>query len=317
MEHDGYVGHANIRYPPIMASPGDMAPARTQEPTERLLTTVLVVAWLGIAAWSLGSGLPYYRLALEDRPYSELHDLYDSAGRWGHLYGSLGSLCMLIGVAGYSLRKRWHRLERAGRLATWLRIHIFLCTIGPFLVVVHTAFRVGGLIAISFWSMVAVVASGVFGRYVYARLPKGGNGLVDSPVSLRRRSMELLSRLRAHAVLDEDSLLALTGGADPAVDPGLGQAFMAAIRFDLDRRRLPNRIAAQCTAMGVSAGDRDRLLPDLVEYREIRQQLDAFRPFQRLFGYWHVFHLPFALVMLLIALLHVGVAVAFGYGWGF
>jgi hypothetical protein len=32
-----------------------------------------------------------------------------------------------------------------------------------------TTFKIGGLVAVSFWSMVAVVASGVLGRYLCPR----------------------------------------------------------------------------------------------------------------------------------------------------
>jgi hypothetical protein len=33
--------------------------------------------------------------------------------------------------------------------------------------------------------------------------------------------------------------------------------------------------------------------------------------------YWHVAHLPFALIMLVIMLIHVAVALIFGYNWIF
>ena len=38
---------------------------------------------------------------------------------------------------------------------------------------------------------------------------------------------------------------------------------------------------------------------------------------QKLFKYWHVAHLPFALIMLVILVIHVGVTLAFGYKWIF
>ena len=38
---------------------------------------------------------------------------------------------------------------------------------------------------------------------------------------------------------------------------------------------------------------------------------------QKLFKYWHVAHLPFALIMLIILVVHVGVTLAFGYKWIF
>jgi hypothetical protein len=36
-------------------------------------------------------------------------------------------------------------------------------------------------------------------------------------------------------------------------------------------------------------------------------------PFQRLFRYWHLLHLPLAIVMLLVVVVHLVVAALFGY----
>jgi hypothetical protein len=38
---------------------------------------------------------------------------------------------------------------------------------------------------------------------------------------------------------------------------------------------------------------------------------------QKLFAYWHVAHLPFALIMLVVMIIHVVVALTFGYKWIF
>ena len=93
---------------------------------------------------------------------------------------------MLVGVILYSARKRVSWLGGAGGLGNWLQFHIFLCTLGPLLVLLHTTFRFGGIVSIAFWSMVLVVASGVFGRYVFARIPKASDS--SRPCSRVRRS---------------------------------------------------------------------------------------------------------------------------------
>ena len=38
---------------------------------------------------------------------------------------------------------------------------------------------------------------------------------------------------------------------------------------------------------------------------------------QKLFRYWHIAHLPFALIMLIIMIIHVAVSLTFGYTWIF
>jgi hypothetical protein len=57
--------------------------------------------------------------------------------------------------------------------------------------------------------------------------------------------------------------------------------------------------------IAVLAMEQDRLL----------RQIVLLEPFQRLFRYWHVFHLPLATVMFLILAVHVTVAILFGYAW--
>ena len=47
----------------------------------------------------------------------------------------------------------------------------------------------------------------------------------------------------------------------------------------------------------------------------LRQRILLLDKIKALFHYWHVVHLPFSLVMFAILLIHIGVAIAFGYTW--
>src|SRR3972149_5148655 len=66
--------------------------------------------------------------------------------------------------------------RRGGPLGRWLDVHIFFGLVGPALVILHSAFKVQGLVALSFWSMIAVAASGVLGRYLYLQIPRNLQG---------------------------------------------------------------------------------------------------------------------------------------------
>jgi len=68
---------------------------------------------------------------------------------------------------------------------------------------------------------------------------------------------------------------------------------------------------------GVPEPTRSTLVRQIDEQRRRQQQLTLLQPFQRAFRYWHAFHLPLAVVMLLVLAIHVGVSVAFGYTWIF
>jgi len=275
------------------------------------LSHLLVVLWVAIAVAALIPSLPYYLLPLHERPFSDLDRLFKPTGTIGHSFGYAGTFMMVIGVTGYSARKRWSVLSGVGKLRDWLHVHIFLCTLGPFLVVLHTSFKFGGLVSIAFWAMTLVVLSGVFGRYVYARIPKAVNGQFRSLTDIRRRRDQLAEEVEAalgrrlHFV-DEHA----------AAGNALG-AVVTSARLEWRARASRREILRGLAAQGVARDAIRGLSALLEEQARAERQIALLAPFQRLFRYWHVFHLPFAIVMLMILAVHIAVAIAFGYGLPF
>lgn len=153
----------------------------------RILLLVLYAVSLAVVARLALDGLPYYTTPLVERPRHELYWTLKPGGTRGHLYGVVGSAMMVLMLA-YSLRKRWHWLRRWGSLRVWLDLHIYLGVIGPLLVILHTSFKVQGLVALSFWSMIAVAVSGVLGRYLYLKIHRGraGGELTASEARVRQ-----------------------------------------------------------------------------------------------------------------------------------
>jgi hypothetical protein len=127
------------------------------------------VAGISIAILLSVDGFTYYQTSLEERFFHQDHNQLKPSGALGHGYGIAGSLMMIFGVSVYMIRKRFRRFFNIGYLKHWLEFHIFLCTTGPMLILYHTAFKFGGIVAVSFWSMVAVVLSGVAGRFILFR----------------------------------------------------------------------------------------------------------------------------------------------------
>jgi hypothetical protein len=283
-----------------------------------LLPMFLIALWLGIAGIALMSGLDFYLLPMNDRAFSELAHLYAPTGLVGHGLGIVGTAMMVVGVAGYSARKRLAALAKAGALKHWLQVHIFLCTLGPFLVLLHTTFKFGGLVSIAFWSMVAVVVSGIFGRYVYVRIPKTVNGRFLSTEVVADRVRGLTQQISEGTGLEVEEMERFlgTGGALPRTS-GLVSALTFALREDFRLRK---------ELRGLRSFMHDRQVPDALrgpvltlvdEQRRLRRQGLLLHPFQRLFRYWHVVHLPLATVMFLILGVHVTVSILFGYTWIF
>jgi len=282
----------------------------------RLLTASIVLFWLVLALVPLMAGWSYYTTPFMQRPYHPLHALFKSTGVVGHGLGVLGTLFIIIGVATYSIRKRYKALRRVSKLRYWLHFHIFLCTLGPFWVLLHSAFRIHGIVAISFWSMATVTASGVFGRYIYARIPKTLNGVFLEDAEIEANYRTLLDTLRDTGGFSTGELKAAGISLSPEREYTTAQALLATMK--LDALRLSRH------PLEAMLGDRS---PDAARKRAIRRlireldrtaaQMSMKQPLQKIFGYWHVFHVPLAGVMFAILIVHIAVAVIFGYTWIF
>lgn len=278
---------------------------------------MLATIWLVVAASLAALGLAYYRLPADVRVYSSMHDLFGPAGLVGQGLGIAGTLMMIVGVVVYGARKRSRALDRFGSLRRWLQVHIFLCTLGPFLVLLHTTFKFGGLVSIAFWSMAIVVASGVFGRYVYARIPKTMHGRFLDLEALESRRDGMLERMSRTSGLARPALEAAVGTRRAAPAGGFASALLRAVSHDVARRRRARRVGEALAAAGVPAPQRRAVSGLVAEEMRLELEVALLRPFQRMFRYWHSFHLPLALLMLVIVGIHVAVAIAFGYTWIF
>lgn len=278
---------------------------------------MLPILWLALALAPLVEGYTYYTTTMSERPFTSLHDMFKPSGLVGQGLGILGSLLIIVGVSTYSTRKRWTRVQGAGKLRNWLTFHIFVCTLGPYLILLHTTFKIGNIASIAFWSMTIVVVSGVFGRYVYVHIPKSANGLFYTERDMQREQAALVERVHEITALDEGTVRGFIQQFHPAPTTGFLNALWKAIRLDLQKGHLRREMRHALAAHGATEEQVERAAPLLIESARLDQQRQLSGPFQRLFGYWHVLHIPLALVMLVTFLIHVGVAIAFGYTWIF
>lgn len=93
------------------------------------------------------------------------------SGLFGHSLGILGFLLMLFAETGYTWRKNVRR-EGFGPMRHWLRAHVFTGLVGPYLVLLHTAFEFRGLAGVTALLVAVVVASGLVGRFAYTAAPR-------------------------------------------------------------------------------------------------------------------------------------------------
>ena len=272
-----------------------------------------MVLLAGLGLWWYGGD--YYTLPLDQRPDAPLHQVLDPTGSLGHPLGMLGT-AMLLGILVYSLRKNLRFLQRVGTLRQWLSVHIFFGLMGPLLVTFHTGFKVEGLVAIAYWSMMVAMLSGIFGRYIYIQIPRTATGDRASLDSLQEEQVQLEAQLRQQLagepqLYDQIQALLLTGRE------GELQGWIALVQVasqDLSRPFIRRRLVGMLKGHSHLHPDAIRQVVHLAQRKAIlARRLAMIEAMDKAFHYWHVFHRPFAWIMLVIAAVHIGVALLLGY----
>ncbi len=246
---------------------------------------LVITAFLGLGYY----GFSFYNLPIEERFFSPDYALLKPSGLLGHGLGIIGSLLIVIGVFSYMARKRLKFFSRWGVLKYWLEFHIFLCALGPVLILFHTSFKFGGIVSVSFWSLVAVVASGVAGRFIYLQIPRTIEG--------RELSLHEVEEIKDQLVI----------------------AFKDKYNIDISDLNSENTIAieSEIKARNLSRNEYKKVKQLIKSQRKLVKRIERLDFMQNIFKYWHVAHLPFALIMLIVMIIHVIVVLTMGYKWIF
>lgn len=247
---------------------------------------LLILIAIGVLTYI---GLSYYREPIDTRYFHPMYNYLKPSGLIGHGLGIIGTLLIVVGLFGYMARKRMKIFSRIGVLKYWLEFHIFLCTLGSVFVLFHTSFKFGGIISIGFWSMAIVWTSGVVGRFIYLQIPRTIEGRELSLQEVKNIKEELDLELMNKYQID----------------------------FSIIKTSKFSKIKLDLIAKNISGKDLKKVKRLIKNQKKISKRIERLSRMQNLFKYWHVAHLPFALIMLIIMVIHVGVSLFFGYKWIF
>ena len=262
-------------------------------------------------------GGTYYTTPLIDRPHLTLHDAWKSSGLIGHGFGIVGSLMVII-LLTYVLRKDLRVMQSWGNIRHWLNVHMWMGVTAPLLLTFHSTFKVGGIVAISYWSMIAVALSGFIGRYIYIQIPRSLSGHELSLSELEDWDRAMVEAMRKTAgVSDEliERLQRIIGHTQPS-SRGAIAVLLGWMANDLV---MPFRLIALRRELagheGLDRGEFSRLIKLARKRAILRRRMAFLRRAQKALHYWHVVHRPFALVMVIIMFVHITVSWLFGYRW--
>ena len=292
----------------------------------RVRLVVTVTALAAVLAGTLAYGVDYYRLDLKDRVVDVKYPQLRPGGSVGVRLGALGAV-LFVCLYAYPIRKRWKFLQRFGKTKHWLDFHVLFGISAPLVITLHSSFKLQGLAGVAYWLMMAVMASGFIGRYLYAQIPRRLDAAaltLDEVQELCSAAQTEFARQRVFSSGDLQAVLA-TAQLERIEHMSLARALFAMIWLDIRR---PFRVARLRRQLSSSVAENVRtaggLLPssnaDLEEaVRLVRRQswLQAKMAFlgrtSQVFQLWHVVHRPFSYSFAILAAIHITLVLLMGY----
>jgi hypothetical protein len=190
-------------------------------------------------------------------------------------------------------------------LSSWLKFHIFTGIVGPFLVLLHTAWSFRGLAAVLTLVTGLVVLSGFIGRYIYTAVPRTADGLALEIETLREQlaiaRRELQDQVKGIA-WEPSPEAARDVRASWAVVLGRGiEDFSYRLRTWWQLRRASPQQRGQFVKV------RGLELRNI----ELQRQVASLGIARRLLSIWHTIHIPLGVVLFALAFFHIGATLYF------
>jgi hypothetical protein len=247
--------------------------------------------------------------------------LYEPGDDIGYNLGLAGGLMMLT-LLLYSVRKRFRFMRNWIILPKWFHWHMAFGVLGPTLVMFHSTFHIGSINAgVAMVCMMISSGSGIFGRFFYTKVHYGLYGRQTSFQQLQR---DLEGSAEARSILS----------FAPEIQQRLRQFHGAAMRMSESGRLgvwnfLTLNIRAKIFSRSIIRQLEDAMYADAHDKlwneiqmkrldeiffeneRTIRSYITAvrdmaeFSTYERLFAFWHVFHVPIVFLLVPSAIWHV------------
>lgn len=285
----------------------------------KIFLILLYVVTLFGYIYYVQKGWDYYKTSFLERPRHQDYRVLKPGGITGHGFGVVGSAMMLIMLL-YSVRKRSPKLSQFGPIVHWLDFHIYLGVWGPLFIILHSTLKIYGLVAISFYSMLAVAISGVLGRYLYLQIPRNIRGNEYDLRELRELELELSNDL-AEKYGFSNGFITKIESLDNSKQLASRRTFfmlyglvISDIKNWFELKKLRKDIAKAHNLTHKQVMPIIKLAKQKIK---LKKRIAVLSKVQHIFHYWHVIHKPFAIIMLVIMFVHIAIAVLFGYRWIF
>ncbi|MCS6912761.1 MAG: 4Fe-4S dicluster domain-containing protein [Myxococcales bacterium] len=256
------------------------------------------------------SGLFYYQTQIQalDTEVALLNIDYRPGSEFAVWLGWIGTVIMFSSTF-YSAHKWVPGLRKLGSYQSWFDYHVWAGTVGPMFILLHTAAKLDNWVSLAVWAMIATVLSGLVGRYLSTNLPDMASQAALRVLDLEQQLAELRNRHAGVAAAERyhDSLrrrfLRVTAPELSGFRAGL-MAFRLLVADDLARPLRTLRLRRRLVGIKDRRARAQvaRLTAKLVLVDRQRLLLPRIEP---LFQEWKTIHIPFAIVLSILASIHI------------
>jgi len=315
----------------------EVAAQRTGKPHEGIMAvtntanrhiaclTLLSLLLAGSAIALLIYGWDYYFIDLAQRPFSPKHAYLKPSGTIGLQLGIFG-LVLFAMVYLYPLRKYWPAFGRIGKTRNWFDYHVFLGIVAPTLITFHCALKHNGFAGMAYWTMIALVGSGIIGRYFYAQIPRNISAAEMTLQEMQDLKASLLEELKLQKLLQPSEIEALFKLPDSQRIQSMSalRAVVQMVMLDIVR---PFRVRS-LRRRGLKSGGHSAFAAGILPTRNselekairlasrqatLSKRILFLSKTHRLFHGWHIIHRPFSISVAIFVIIHVAVVTWLGY----
>ncbi len=207
---------------------------------------------------------------------------------------------MLATETLYSIRKRFPWV-RWGQMRTWLQIHIFTGIVGPYLILLHSAFEFHGLAGIVALMTGIVVFSGFVGQYIYTAVPRTQEGTAVALENLKHALDNAEKEIQEQVPEESSSLPYISKEISNGIVTVFGRVFLrwrANAAWCKHLRKTDEKTRDQLRQVDTLRKRRNDLLIEIYSY-EISP---------RLLSIWRSVHIPIGISLFVAAIVHIGAA---------
>ena len=290
-----------------MHSPDTVA-AREGQKVAGWIGLGLVVVFGAVAVWVRGAS--FYSLSSELRFDHPDYRLLSPTGPIGQGYGVIASVLVLANLS-YLLRRRFARW-RMGSMRAWLDIHVATGVLAGLFGLSHSALQLRNPVAtVTMVSLTLTLITGVIGRFLFLFVPRADSAQLEQ----RCLAFDALTPGLGQALWQQLNALPLPHVTGRVSLPKVLWHQPRWWRQTRQRRRLVRQAVEPYRALHP---EEFRLLKNHVaETASLAANASRAISYDYLMRSWRGFHRFFALLMLALLVVHIGVAWYYGYRWIF